>query len=300
MTFSIIVPTYNRLSSLKKALESLFHQDYKDYEIIVVNDGCKDGTAEYLVQAVHEHGIRVVELSDLGIAAARNRGAEAARGNILAFLDDDCSVYPTWLRDLEAALQRNRASLVFGNVSNVLLESDYSVVHHEMNQFLIDRMNCDPLHPRFVLTSSFACDPKLFKQYGGFDERFYFGSEDRELIGRLLASGERVAFDKDIVAEHRHHFTLRSFLFYYYRLGRGSHLLYNVANKEKLLGLKTNPIWNIITMLSTVGKGKGLFRRFCLIILAFLAQFFIWLGFIYARFVRISDLRRENISETRP
>ncbi|MBI4811524.1 MAG: hypothetical protein HY800_08845 [Ignavibacteriales bacterium] len=209
----------------------------------------------------------------------------------------DCSVNPTWLCDLEAALHRHRASLVFGNVSNVLLDSDYSVVHHEMNQFLIKRMNCDPLHPSFVLTSTFACDPKVFKQYGGFDERFYFGSEDRELIGRLLASGERLAFEKDIVVEHRHHFTLRSFLFYYYRLGRGSHLLYNVANKEKLLGLKTNPIWNIITMLSAVGRGKGLFHRFRLIILAFLAQFFIWLGFIYAKFLGVSDLRRGTISD---
>ncbi|MDI6765229.1 MAG: glycosyltransferase [Bacteroidota bacterium] len=300
MTFSVIVPTYNRLERLKIALEGLYYQDYKDFEIIVVNDGSKDGTAEYLAQAVREHGIRVVELSDLGIAAARNRGAEAAMGNILAFLDDDCSVYPTWLRDLETALQRHRASLVFGNVSNALTDSDYSSVHHEMNQFLIKRMNCDPLHPRFVLTSTFACDPKVFKQYGGFDERFYFGSEDRELIGRLLASGERLAFEKDIVVEHRHQFTLRPFLFYYYRLGRGSHLLYNVANKEKLLGLKTNPIWNIITMISAVGKGKGLFRRFRLIILAFIAQFFIWFGFIHARVVGVSDLRRKNNSETQP
>ncbi|MBI4811523.1 MAG: glycosyltransferase family 2 protein [Ignavibacteriales bacterium] len=113
MIFSVIVPTYNRLPSLKRALESLYIQDFSDFEIIVVNDGSKDGTAEYLVQAVREHSIRVVELSDLGIAAARNRGAEAAKGNILAFLDDDCSVYPTWLHDLEAALHRHRASLVF-------------------------------------------------------------------------------------------------------------------------------------------------------------------------------------------
>ena len=297
MIFSVIIPTYNRLAALKKALESLYNQNFHDYEIIVVNDGSKDGTAEFLRNEESSYKIRIVELPDLGIAAARNRGASVAKGEILAFLDDDCSVYPDWLNDLKKSLEHHKASLVLGNVSNVLHDSDFSVVHHEMNQFLIERMNIDPFNPMFILTSNFVCYPKVFQQYGGFDERFYFGSEDREFIRRLITSGERVVFDKNIVVKHRHQFTLKSFLFYYYRIGCGSHLLYNVANVEKSLRLKTNPIKNILSMMLAIGKNESIFRRFRLIILAMIAQFLIFVGFVYARIKKVSDLRMINISE---
>jgi len=296
ITFSVVVPTYNRLPVLKINLESLLRQDYPDYEIIVVNDGSGDGTAGYLEQLGRERGIRVLTLSDNGVAAARNAGAKAANGKILAFLDDDCAVGPTWLRDLEAALGRHRAILVFGNVRNELTGSDCSVVHHEMNQYFMARMNRDIFHPRFVLTSSFACVAEIFHRFGGFDERFYFGSEDREFIGRLIASGERVVYDDGLVVGHRHHFTARLFFRYYYKLGRSSHLLFNVANDEKSLGMSSNPVTNILRMMGTVGRREGVFRRIRLILLALTAQGIMFLGYVGARLAKATDLRSPGVA----
>jgi len=296
VTFSVIVPTGNRLPVLKLNLDSLFAQEYSGYEIIVVNDGSRDGTREYLEEIRREKGFRVIELADKGVATARNAGAKAAQGRLLAFLDDDCSVSPTWLTDLTSALDRHGASLVFGNVRNDLVDSDCSVVHHEMNQFLIGRLNADRYHPRFVLTSSFACEVEVFHECGGFDERFYFGSEDRELIGRMIATGRRVAYDESIVVGHRHHFTARLFFRYYYKLGRSSHLLFNVANSEKKLGMTSNPVRTILVMLGTIGAREGLFRRMRLVVLALAAQAIMFFGYLGARMAGKTDLRSAAVA----
>jgi glycosyltransferase involved in cell wall biosynthesis len=83
---SIIIPTYNRLPLLKQALASVRAQDYTDYEVIVVDDGSTDGTARWL----EGQGVRLILLSHTGFPGlVRNRGAEAAGGGYLCFLDSD-------------------------------------------------------------------------------------------------------------------------------------------------------------------------------------------------------------------
>jgi glycosyltransferase involved in cell wall biosynthesis len=83
---SVIIPTFNRLELLKETVQSVRNQTFLDFEIIVVNDGSSDGTAEWLdsqpdLQAVHQQNI--------GIAASRNAGARVGRGRWFAFLDHD-------------------------------------------------------------------------------------------------------------------------------------------------------------------------------------------------------------------
>jgi glycosyltransferase involved in cell wall biosynthesis len=84
---SVVIPTYNQPAFLREALESVFSQTFGDYEIIVVNDGSTDGTAELLQQ--YGGRIRVVTQENQGIGRARNRGMDEAAGRYIAFLDHD-------------------------------------------------------------------------------------------------------------------------------------------------------------------------------------------------------------------
>ena len=85
---SVIIPTYNRLPMLKEALDSVLSQDFDDFELIVVDDGSTDGTAE----VIKGYGGRVKLLQypeNRGVSAARNQGILKARGKYIAFLDSD-------------------------------------------------------------------------------------------------------------------------------------------------------------------------------------------------------------------
>ncbi|MBP1739919.1 MAG: glycosyl transferase, family [Deltaproteobacteria bacterium] len=85
---SVIIPSYNRLPALKEALDSVLRQDFEDFELIVVDDGSTDGTAE----EIERYGGRVRVLrypENRGVSAARNRGILNARGKYIAFLDSD-------------------------------------------------------------------------------------------------------------------------------------------------------------------------------------------------------------------
>jgi glycosyltransferase involved in cell wall biosynthesis len=84
---SVIVPTYNRGWIIKEALDSVFAQDFKDFELIVVDDGSTDNTKDILKSYPHE--ITVIHQQNLGVSAARNQGIASASGKFIAFLDSD-------------------------------------------------------------------------------------------------------------------------------------------------------------------------------------------------------------------
>jgi Glycosyl transferase family 2 len=90
--FSVIIPTYNRAHLLPEALESVWRQAFSDYEVIVVDDGSTDGTADYL-RSLHKR-VTVISQLNLGPGAARNLGAAHAKGHYLAFLDSDDLWFP--------------------------------------------------------------------------------------------------------------------------------------------------------------------------------------------------------------
>ncbi|WP_392341047.1 glycosyltransferase family 2 protein [Moritella marina] len=94
-TVSVIIPSYNCLAYLPKAIESILQQDRNDVEIIIVNDNSTDGTAEYLESLrQQELGIKVMTTKGLGASAARNIAIEHAAGEYIAFLDADDYWYP--------------------------------------------------------------------------------------------------------------------------------------------------------------------------------------------------------------
>jgi glycosyltransferase involved in cell wall biosynthesis len=105
MKFAVVVPTFNRKAVLRQCIEALAKQDYPDFEVIVVDDGSTDQTSEMIVDEFPK--VRFLTQDHRGPAAARNRGVAGARGEIIAFTDDDCVAPRNWLTRLADGYARH-------------------------------------------------------------------------------------------------------------------------------------------------------------------------------------------------
>src|ERR1035437_4715784 len=100
LSFSVIIPLYNKEAYIARAIQSVFAQDWQDYELLVVDDGSTDNGAEVLARWLSDPRVRLITQKNAGAGAARNRGLAEMRGDIAAFLDADDEWLPTHLGDL--------------------------------------------------------------------------------------------------------------------------------------------------------------------------------------------------------
>lgn len=110
--FSIVIPTYNRSHLLARTLDSVFEQSWKDAEILVVDDGSTDGTAEHLRSL--GDSVRVLTQANAGPGAARNLGMQHARGEYVAFLDSDDLWFPWTLETFADLINRCERPAILG------------------------------------------------------------------------------------------------------------------------------------------------------------------------------------------
>lgn len=112
---SIIIPTYNRAGSIGRAIESALRQDYPSLEVIVVDDGSTDDTAE-AVKVFESATVRYIHQENSGANVARNRGISEARGSYVALLDSDDTFLPGHIRRSVDFLKRNASSATFARI----------------------------------------------------------------------------------------------------------------------------------------------------------------------------------------
>jgi len=120
---SVIMPTFDKAGFLERTLASWLHQQWRDYELIVVADGCSDSTPEILARHAGRLPLRVLTIEKTGRAGARNRGLAIARGALVVFSDDDRLVHPQFLAAHLEAHSRPDAGVVIGWQRGVLVEA---------------------------------------------------------------------------------------------------------------------------------------------------------------------------------
>ncbi len=176
---SVVVPTYRRPELLERCLEALVTQTYlpHHYEIIVADDGADPETELQLTQwRANGHTVRYVPVSGTqGPAGARNAGWHAARGEIVAFTDDDCIPAPDWLAHGVGAFTHGVVG-ASGRIKVPLsgTPTDYELNARELEKAEFATANC--FYRRAILEA-----------VGGFDERFELAwREDSDLYFRLL------------------------------------------------------------------------------------------------------------------
>jgi len=142
---SIVIPTKNRLESLKKALSSVYEQTYKNLEIIIIDDGSTDETPEFLIKEQNLGKITFYrnEVS-VGGGEARNIGIKQAKGDFIAFLDDDDVWFPTKLEKQLPLFVNPLVGIVYSGLElyftdfNIRYESLPSIEGYIYNEMLIE------------------------------------------------------------------------------------------------------------------------------------------------------------------
>lgn len=112
---AVIIPTYNRATTLQRCLDSIERQTYPEIEIVVVDDGSTDGTNELIagLAATSRHQLRYVHQANSGCAAARNTGLRTSTSDRFLFLDSDDELEPNAIANLVAELDRSQADFVY-------------------------------------------------------------------------------------------------------------------------------------------------------------------------------------------
>ncbi len=225
-SFSIIVPTFNRVAALRSCLESLAQLDYPAtaFEVIVVDDGSAAPAAEATGAFQERLSLTLVEQEHSGAAAARNAGAERAVGRYLVFTDDDCLPARDWLRALATRFSAAPACAVGGRTLNALRENPYSEAMLLIRDVVYYHYNSDPQRARFLASSNLALPADRFRAIGGFDAvRFASLSEDRDLCDRWLHHGHRMVYAPEVIVHHAHPLTMGLFCRQHFGRGRAAY-----------------------------------------------------------------------------
>ena len=196
---SVIVPARNARGTVGVCVRALLEQVSAglDVELIVVDDGSTDETA----RAARVAGAKVLSIPPSGVAAARNRGVEQSRGDILVFTDADCIADPGWLAKMTAPFVDPEVTASKGVYRSEQTSLTARFVQHEYEsryQRMRRRESID-----FIDTYAAAYRREQFFRAGGFDEDFVIG-EDQEFSFRYLRQGGRAVFVEDAVVKHFH------------------------------------------------------------------------------------------------
>lgn len=214
---SIILPTFNRVDSVRHAVAALLLQTAPAnfYEVIVVDNNCSDGTAEYLA-SLDDPRLRTVREPRQGLSYARNTGVDTARGDILAFTDDDVEAAPDWASAIVDALDsRTDVDGVGGRVlptwpsrrPSWLTRAHWgplALQDHGDQAHVFDRAA-----PIGLVGANLAVRRSVFERVGPFSpnvQRVADGigsTEDHDFLHRVYAAGGRMLYLPPLIVRAR-------------------------------------------------------------------------------------------------
>ncbi len=204
---SVVVCSYNGAATLAECLTSLMHLEYPDYEVILVDDGSTDQTAEIAAdfpQVLYHHQ------ENRGLSVARNVGAELATGDVVAYTDDDCVAEEFWLLYLVQAMQDQGVEAIGG--PNITPSSDGWVARC---------VAASPGNPSHVmLNDRFAehvpgCNMAFRREtllgLNGFDSQFRQAGDDVDMCWRLLDAGLNIGYAPGAMVWHHRRATVGAY-----------------------------------------------------------------------------------------
>lgn len=320
--FSIIVPVYNRPAEVQDLAESLLAQSYKDFELIIVEDGstvpCKD-----IIENAVARGLNAVYIGkeNEGRSIARNHGMEQARGEYFIFFDSDCVIPPDYMRILAEHLDANHVDCFGGpDAAHVSFSNTQKAINFAMTSFLTTggirggKISMEKFTPR---TFNMGFSRKVYEQVGGFREMF---SEDIDISTRIRRAGFSIVLIREAYVWHKRRVDFGKFARQVYVFGMSRitlHILYPGSIKlvhvlpalftvavaaMLLLSIMTNPIWLLpIALYIVLLFASALFSTgsptvsLLAVPAAFIQLIGYGSGFLYAWFTKIVLGRGRNI-----
>jgi cellulose synthase/poly-beta-1,6-N-acetylglucosamine synthase-like glycosyltransferase len=204
---SVVVCCYNAAQTIDECLTSLSRLDYPNYEVVVIDDGSKDGTYD----KVQKHNVQCIRVPNGGLSKARNLGIEAAKGEIVAFIDSDAYADPDWLYYMVSALEEHGASAVGGpNLSP------------PQDDFTAQCVDESPGNPTCVLVDNeraehipgcnMAFRKDVFDAVGMFDAQHRTAGDDVDVCWRVLVADRKIVFHPSALVWHHRRPTIKTYL----------------------------------------------------------------------------------------
>jgi GT2 family glycosyltransferase len=238
---TIVIATHERPDELAGCLGAVAELDYPpgQLDVVVVDDG---GTTplDSVLRAAGDLPVELIRQRQAGPAAARNRGAKAALGEVLAFTDDDCRPAQDWLARLVRHWGGRPDVAVGGHTVNALTENVYAAT----SQLVIDagyrHNNRDRANAQFFTSNNLLVPAEPFRSLGGFDASFTT-SEDRDFCDRWIARGNRLEYVPTAVVMHRHNLSLQAFCRQQFAYGRGAFRFHRAHSLRRSRNVRIEP-----------------------------------------------------------
>jgi len=231
---SVVVPTYNRVEMLKRVIEGILNQTFRDYETIVVDDGSTDVTESVIRELIKKTPCELQYLKQVnkGAGAARNLGIKHAKGELVLFIDDDVLPTPGLIEEHVRAHQQYTGDNI-AIVGSVVYSSELNL--SPFMQWLINsgiafghsrEQNGAKLDYRSFCTANLSLKRCFVLEKGMFDENFRQFYDDIELGFRLEQQGLQVVLAKNALGYHLRGETVQGFCNRSKSYGQKSVLLY--------------------------------------------------------------------------
>jgi GT2 family glycosyltransferase len=212
---TIVIVNTNELHHLKNCLPTVLSQRYREYEVLIVDNGSTDGSVEYVERKFHQ--VKVIKNSaNLGYAGANNVGFQHGNGDYLVVLNPDTEVEAEWLRELVLALEND--PLAGLATSKILLKDDSQRINACGNEISLTGIAVcrglgesadtydQPEAVSAVSGAAFAIKRSVLEHIGGFDEVFFMTYEDTDLSLRAALAGYKCIYVPTSVVYHKYAF----------------------------------------------------------------------------------------------
>jgi GT2 family glycosyltransferase len=219
-SISAVVCSHNGSRTIRETCEGLHEVDYPDLEVIVVDDGSSDATGDI----AREFGLHVIATENQGLSAARNTGWQAARGEIVAYIDDDARPDPHWLQYLAHTFMTTGHAAVggpnvpppeTGTVEACVASAPGGPIHVLMSD----------TEAEHIPGCNLAVRSDVLASLGGFDPRFRVAGDDVDLCWRMLENGWTIGYSPAALVWHRRRDTVGGYLRQQRAYGRAEALL---------------------------------------------------------------------------
>jgi len=203
---SIIIPAYNVAAYIGDALRSVFIQDFKSYEVIVVDDGSTDTPELEKVLAPYRDRIHYIRQKNRGISAARNAGLRVARGKLIALLDADDVWREGKLTEQLSFMDHSQFDMIYADallIGDVPWPAGTTFMDRSPSEGPVTLNSLLDLKVT-VVVSTVIMRKDLVEQVGGFDEEDRNLTEDFDLWLRLARAGARIGYQRKVLAEYRY------------------------------------------------------------------------------------------------
>ena len=199
MRFSVVIPLYNKAPYVKKALESVFGQTFRDFELIVVDDGSKDDSLTVAKETLEGSSLdhQLIHQDNAGVSTARNNGVAASHGDFICFLDADDWWEPTFLERMDWLIREYPEAGIYGVNYFIISRGKQRVALHIPSTGYINYCDCYRKLQMPLTSISVAIPREVFQRMGGFKPHLKLG-EDFDLWIRIALTRKVAYLDEPL------------------------------------------------------------------------------------------------------